>query len=77
MSKAPSAAPEKTCFDQATFRCFEVDEVALRPWRRPPLVLQSRACGDRTDLASVDELLCRVIVPTNVDLGLTVRNLDT
>jgi hypothetical protein len=69
--------PEKTCFDQATSRCFEVDEVALRPWRRAPLVLQSRDRGDRTDLASVDELLRRVVVPTCIDLMLTVRNVGS
>jgi hypothetical protein len=69
--------PEKMSFDQATSGCFEVDEVALRPWRRPLLVLQSRDRGDRTDLASVDALLRRVIIPACVDLALTVRNLGS
>ena len=69
--------PEKTCFSQATSGCFEVDEVALRPWLRAPRVLQARDRGDRTDLASVDELLCRVVVPTCVDLVFTVRNVGS
>lgn len=69
-----SEFPEKTCFGQATLGRFEVDEVSLRPWRRSSLVLQSRDQGDRTDLASVDELLRRVVIPPCVDLALTVRH---
>lgn len=69
-----SEFPEKTFFGQVTSGYFEVDEVSLRPRRRVPRVLQSRDRGDRADLASVDELLRRVIVPTCVDLALTVRN---
>jgi hypothetical protein len=66
-----SEFPEKAAFAQETSGCFEVDEVSLRPRGQ---VLQSRDRGDRTDLASIGELLCRVVVPTCVDLTLTVRN---
>lgn len=66
-----SEFPEKVVFGQETSGCFEVDEVSLRPWGQ---VLQSRGRGDRTDLASIGELLCHVVVPTCVDLALTVRN---
>lgn len=69
--------PETTVFGRETSSCFEVDEVALRPWMRAPRVLQSRDRGDRTDLASVNELLRRVVVPTCVDLVLTVRNVGS
>lgn len=69
--------PEKTCFGQVTSGCFEVDEIALRSGMRVPRILQSRDRGDRTDLASVDELLRRVIVPACIDLSLTVRNVSS
>lgn len=66
--------PERAYFGQETCSSFEVDEISLRPWKQAPHVLQSRDRGDRTDLASVDALLQRVIVPACVDLMLTVRN---
>jgi hypothetical protein len=71
-----SEFPEKAGFAQTTSGQFEVDEVALRPWKRAPHVLQSRDRGDRTDLASVSELLRRVVLPPCIDLALTVRNIS-
>jgi hypothetical protein len=67
--------PYKTVFAQETSGNFEIDEISLQPWQQSPRVLQSRDRGDRTDLASVDELLQRVVVPHCVDLALTVRNI--
>jgi hypothetical protein len=71
--------PEEAHFGQITFDCFEVDKVSLIPRSesRVPVVLQSRARGDRTDLESVDELLRRIVVPAAVDLALTVRNVSS
>lgn len=72
-----SEFPEKAGFGQETSDCFEVDEVSLRSWTKVPRVLQSRDRGDRTDLASIGELLCRVVLPCCVDLTLTVRNVGS
>lgn len=69
--------PEKTVFARDTLACFEVEEVALHPWLRAPRILQARDRGHRTDLASFDELLRRVIVPISVALVLTVRNVSS
>jgi hypothetical protein len=69
--------PDKTYFERAASGCFEIDKVSLRPWKRDPFVLQSRARGDRTDLESIDELLRRVVLPSYVELVLTVRNVSS
>lgn len=66
-----SEFPDKVYFSNPS---FEVIEVSLRPWKKTPLVIRTGYGGGRNDLASIGDLLCRVILPANVDLAITVRN---
>lgn len=68
--------PERAIFGQKVSDYFEISEVSFHPWNRAPRVLQSRAVNNRTDVASINELLCRVIVPAFHELTLTVRNIS-
>ena len=65
--------PLKVFFADPAFRHFEIDQLALN---RAEGVLLSRARGDRIDLATIDEVLCRVVIPSCVDLEIIVRNID-
>lgn len=52
---------------------FEIEEISLNS---PPIVLRSRDRNGPIDLASIDELLCRMIVPRGTGIAFSVRNID-
>lgn len=68
--------PQRALFSRETLDSFAIEEVSLRPWKKPSIVLLSRERDGRIDVAMLDGFLRRVALPAYDDLEILVRNVD-